>query len=102
MLGLHCSKGFSLVVPSEGYALVPVLRLLIGVASLAVEHRFWSTDSGEVTHKLSCSKAHGNLARSGIDLMSPALTDGFFTNKPPGKPFLASLMLKMTSCGVPW
>ena len=38
VLGLRCSKGFSRVVASGGYALVPVFRLLIGVASLAVGH----------------------------------------------------------------
>ena len=36
--GLCCCLGFSLVVLSEGYSLVVVLRLLFVVASLAVEH----------------------------------------------------------------
>ena len=40
VLGLHCCKGFSLVVASEGYSLAVVCRLLIAVASLV-----WSTGS---------------------------------------------------------
>ena len=38
MLGLHCYTVFSLVAASGGYYLVEVLRLLIVVTSLAVEH----------------------------------------------------------------
>ena len=38
VLGLCCCLGFSLVVSSEGYALVVLLRLLITVASLVTEH----------------------------------------------------------------
>ena len=33
--------GFSLVAGSGGHSLVEVLRLLIAVASLVLEHRFW-------------------------------------------------------------
>ena len=39
VLGLHCCKGFSLVVASRNYFLVVVPRLLIVVASLVVERR---------------------------------------------------------------
>ena len=39
MLGLHCCVSFSLVAVNSGYSLVAVLRLLIAVASLVVEHR---------------------------------------------------------------
>ena len=39
VLCLHCCEGSSLVVVSRGYSLVVVCRLLITVASLAVEHR---------------------------------------------------------------
>ena len=38
VLSLHCCAGFSLVVGSGGYSLVPVLELLIVVDSLVVEH----------------------------------------------------------------
>ena len=38
-LGLRCCMGFSLVALSGGYSLVPVLRLLIVVASFVAEHR---------------------------------------------------------------
>ena len=37
VLGLYCCAGFSLVVPSRGYSLVGVCRLLIAVASPVVE-----------------------------------------------------------------
>ena len=40
VLGLCCCVGFSLVVASWCYSLVVVCRLLIAVASLAVEHGF--------------------------------------------------------------
>ena len=39
VLGLCCCTGFSLVAVSEGYSLVVVNRLLVAVASLAVEPR---------------------------------------------------------------
>ena len=39
MLGLRSCLDFSLVSRSSGYSLVVVLRLLLAVASLAVEHR---------------------------------------------------------------
>lgn len=38
VLGLHCHEGFSLVVASQRYCLLSVLRLLPAMASLIVEH----------------------------------------------------------------
>ena len=38
VLGPHCCMGFSLAVASRGYSLGAVHRLLIVVASLAVDH----------------------------------------------------------------
>ena len=43
MLGLCCCIGFSLVSVIRGYSLTVVRGLLTEVASLVVEHRFWST-----------------------------------------------------------
>ena len=40
VLGLHCYAGFSVVVASGGFFLVPVCGLLVAVPSLVVEHRF--------------------------------------------------------------
>ena len=58
MLGLHCCSGFSLVVASGGYPLVAVLRLLIAVAFLVVEHRLQGLQvSVVVAHRLCCSAA---------------------------------------------
>ena len=37
-LSLHCCAGFALVAVSGGYSIVSVLRFLIIVASLVVEH----------------------------------------------------------------
>ena len=62
--------GFSQFVASGGYSPVVVLRLLITVSSLVVEHgfeatrasvvpRLYSTGSVVVAHGLSCSMAHG-------------------------------------------
>ena len=45
--------GFSLAVVSGGYSLVAVSRLLIAVASLAVELGLWRTGSVLVEHGLS-------------------------------------------------
>ena len=42
VLGLCCCAGFSPVAASRGYALVAVHRLLVSVASLAVELGLWS------------------------------------------------------------
>ena len=42
MRGLHRWVGFSLGAASGGYSLVGVHGLLIAVASLIVEHKFWS------------------------------------------------------------
>ena len=39
-LGFHCGAGFSLVVVSEGYSVVVLLRLLAAVSSLVVELGF--------------------------------------------------------------
>ena len=39
VLGPPCCMGFSLVAASWGYCLVAMLRLLIAVASLVLEHR---------------------------------------------------------------
>ena len=39
-------------------------------------------------HRLSCSTAYGISPGSGIESVSPALTGGFFTTEPPGKPQL--------------
>ena len=43
VLGLHCCKGFSLVVASRGYSLVH--ELLVLVASLVAEYRFSGTQA---------------------------------------------------------
>jgi len=55
-----------------------------------------SCGSWALEHRLnSCgvwtSLLHGvwDLPGSGIELVSPALARGFFTNEPPGKPWMA-------------
>ena len=88
-----------------GYSVAVVCRLLIGVASLAAEHRplgtqasmvavcgFCSCSSPALEHRLSSSdttKLHlglWSLPGSGIEPMSPALAGRVFTAEPPGKP----------------
>ena len=98
MLGLCCCVGFALVGESGSYSLVAALRLLLGVASLIAEHRaqgpgasvvvaptLSSTGSVVVAHRLLL---HGmwDPPGSGLEPMSPALTGGFFTTEPPGRP----------------
>ena len=41
MLDLQCCSGFSLAEARRSYCLAAVLRLLIVVGSLAVEHKVW-------------------------------------------------------------
>ena len=75
MLGLHCCKGFSLVVESGRSSSFVVLRLVIAMAPMdsrvhrpqwlwrmgpvVVAPRFQSTGSTVVAHRLSCSAACG-------------------------------------------
>ena len=90
--------GFALVVESGSHSLVAALQLLLGVASLMAEHRaqgpgasvvvapaLSSTGSVVVAHRLLL---HGmwDPPGSGLEPMSPALTGGFFTTEPPGRP----------------
>ena len=60
MLGLHCSKGFSLAAVSSRYSLVTGPRL-IAVASPVAVPRLWKIGSAVVTHRLRCSAACGSL-----------------------------------------
>ena len=48
MLGPHCCTGFSQVAASRGYCQAVVLRLLIVVASLTVEHGLQGTQASVV------------------------------------------------------
>ena len=43
--------------------------------------------SWALEHRLSCSTARGIFPDRGLNL-SPALAGGFFTTKPPGKPWM--------------
>ena len=98
MLGLCCCTGLALAAESRSYSLAAALRLLLVVASLIAEHRLWcrsfsSCGSRALEHRLSNCGAWAQLFRgmrdlpgSGIELMSPALTGGFFTTEPPGRP----------------
>ena len=54
-------------------------------ASVVVAPGLWSTGSVAVTQGLSCPGACGIFPDQGS--MSPALAGGFFTTKPPGKPY---------------
>ena len=86
MLGLCCCMGFSLV-ESRGYSLAAVHRLLTAVASPAVEHRLLGMRASTVAARglSSCGTGaellHGmcDPPGPGIEPMSPALADRFFT-----------------------
>ena len=41
VLDLHCCAGLSVVAVNGGYSIVVMFRLLVAVASLVAEHRFW-------------------------------------------------------------
>ena len=94
-MALCCCAGFSLVVASSGHSLIVVHRFLIAMASLVAEHGLsdmWVSvvaapglsyaGSAIVAQGFSCSTACG----SGIKPMSPALSGGFLTTEPSGKP----------------
>ena len=63
--GLRCCEGSFPAVASGGYSLVVAHGLLIGVASLVVEHRLESTGSTAVAHELTCSVACGAFPDQG-------------------------------------
>ena len=96
VLGLRCCMGCSLVV---------LCRLLIAVAShngvLALGHAgfsSWGIEAQQLWFPGSRAQAQccgtrasllhsmWDLPRSGMELVSPALTGGLFTTGPPGKP----------------
>ena len=54
VLGLHCCVGFTLVAVSGGSSLVEVRRLLMVVASLAVEYDPQGAGASEAVELWSC------------------------------------------------
>ena len=90
--------GYAGSSPLHGFSLIVVLRLLIAVAPLVVEHRLqgtrasvvatpglWSTGSAVVVQGLNLLRGIWDL-QAGFEPESPALTGEFFTTEPPGKP----------------
>ena len=91
VLDLHGCAGFSPVVVSGAYSLTVVCGPLKTVASVlwsTCSHASWfqlqHTGSIVVSKGLSCSRALGNLPKSGIEPVSPALAGRFFTTEPLG------------------
>ena len=92
-LGLHCYMGLlALVAVGGGYSSVAVCGLLIAVAShvalpgfRAQPQQLWCTDL----------VAPQNVGSS--QTMSSALTGGFFTTEPPGKPHTNTFLLNIRS-----
>ena len=93
VLGLHGCAGFSLLVVSGGYPLVAVRGILTAVASLVAEQGLQGPRASAVAApRLYCGAwvqmlcSLGDLPRSGVDPLSPALAGGFFATEPPGVP----------------
>ena len=73
------------------------------MAALVAEHGLWGLQAAVVAARVlgrcgfwvqfSCSAVCGNLPGPGIEPVSPALADGFFTTEPPGKPSLLFCVL---------
>ena len=104
--------GFSLVAVSRGCSLVAVLRLVIMVASLVVEHRLWGMPAPVVVtcglsscgfqalepRLDSCGswayllQGTWDLPRSGVEPVSPALV-----GRPPSKHFLRQISYHTSS-----
>lgn len=60
-------------------------QLLVVVASLAVEHRFWGVGSVSVAHRLSLSHSTWNLPGPGTEPVSSSSAVRFKSTVPPGK-----------------
>ena len=92
--GLHCCSGF---FSSRGMR-APHRSGLSCCGARTPGHAGFSSccrvlgSCGSWAH-LSCSAACGNLPGPGIEPVSPALADGFFTTEPPGKPLLLFYVL---------
>ena len=88
--------GLSLVVATRGYALVAMRLLLLGVASLIAEPWVQGMRAtvvaarrlGSWGSRAKLLQGMWHLPGPGIKPVSPALTGGFFTTEPPGKPFI--------------
>ena len=93
------AQTFSLVGESGGYSLVMVCGLLILMASLVAEHRFYMAHglsrcgSRALKHRLYSCGTWAQLLRGlwdlpgpGIKPVFPALAGEFFTTEPAGKP----------------
>ena len=93
VLGVCYCTGFSLVEASGGCSLAVLCRRLIVVTCL-VGHRLSGAPALVVTpcrlssydHGLSWPVACGIFPNQGSKPASPALTSGFFTTAPSGKP----------------
>ena len=105
---VFCCPGFSLIAPRErgtlhskqcrGLSLLQLFLLLRTssralslhsvVAASALNPGLWSRDSIVVPHRVSCFSSMWDLPEPQIEPMCPALTGGFFTTEPSGKPSL--------------
>ena len=103
------AQTFSLVGESGGYSLVMVCGLLILVASLVAEHRFYMArglsrcGSRALEHRLYSCGTWAQLLRGlwdlpgpGIKPVFPALAGEFFTTEPAGKPKNTSISFQQT------
>ena len=86
MLGLCCFAHAFSSCSKQGLLFVVLHGLLISMVSLVADIGSRHPGSVVVAHRLSCSKAMQNLPGPGIEPVSPALADRFFTTEPPGKP----------------
>ena len=112
MLGLHCCVPSFSSCGECGLLFVAVRGLLLAVLSLCFRARALGTQSSVVValglsscgsqaleHRLSSCGAwallHGmwDLPRPGLEPVSPALTGGYLTTAPPGKPYSVFLIV---------
>ena len=103
------AQTFSLVGESGGYSLVMMCGLLILVASLVAEHRFYMArglsrcGSRALEHRLYSCGTRAQLLRGlwdlpgpGIKRVFPALAGEFFTTEPARKPKNTSISFQQT------
>ena len=97
VLGLRfCARAFS-SCGERGPLFIAVRGPLTIAASLAAEHRLQTRRLSNCGSRAQLLRGMWNLPRPGLEPVSPALTGGFSTTAPPGKPRFGSLNSKFHS-----
>ena len=80
-----CARAFS-SCGEQGPLFIAVCGPLTIMASLVAEHRLQMRRLSNCGSRAQLLRGMWDLPRPGLEPMSPALTGGFLTTAPPGKP----------------